>query len=70
MKTLKTPQQWSIFLRQYPELYAQAAITQVRLNQDAQALTLLQSYARIAGPATVVQQIGPMRKPSPQAVKA
>jgi tetratricopeptide (TPR) repeat protein len=57
MQTLKKPPQWSVFLRQYPELYAQAAILQVRQNQDDQGLALLQAYTRIAGPEAVMQQL-------------
>ena len=57
MKTLSTAQQWSTFLRQYSDLYAQTAITAVRLQQDSQARALLTNYARIAGPEDVVKQI-------------
>jgi tetratricopeptide (TPR) repeat protein len=49
LKTLSTPQQWSTFLHQYAELYAQAVITEVRLNEDEQARALLTSFVRIAG---------------------
>jgi tetratricopeptide (TPR) repeat protein len=48
LKTLSTPQLWSIFLRQYAELYAQAIINEVRRNADEQARELLISYVRIA----------------------
>src|SRR5205085_6175938 len=47
MRTMSIPQQWRTFLRQYAELYAQQAITLVRLQQDAQALTQAQSFADI-----------------------
>ncbi|OLC59899.1 MAG: hypothetical protein AUH89_05160 [Ktedonobacter sp. 13_1_40CM_4_52_4] len=57
MKTLSTPQQWSMFLRQYPQFYAQSAITLVRLNRDTEALVQLQSFAQIVGAATIVEQI-------------
>jgi hypothetical protein len=36
-------------LRQYAELYAQAVITEVRLNEDERARALLTSFVRIAG---------------------
>ncbi len=49
MKTLNTPEQWKIFLRQYTELYAQKAITLVRLEQENAAQACLQDFARIAG---------------------
>ena len=57
MQTLGTPQQWSMFLRQYAELYAQTAITDVRRNQDEQAHALLQSYSRIAGSAEITRHL-------------
>ena len=57
MQTLRTPQEWSMFLHQYPELYAQAAITEVRRKQDAQARALLTTFTRIAGNKEIVQQI-------------
>jgi len=41
--------QWRMFLRQYTELYAQAAITQLRRNQDDEALSTLTSFVRITG---------------------
>ena len=41
MNTLSTADQWSTFLHQYTELYAQTAITQVRRNQDSEALSTL-----------------------------
>jgi len=46
-----------MFLRQYTQFYAQAAITLVRLNRDAEALVQLQSFARVAGAGAIVQQI-------------
>jgi len=57
MNTLSTPQQWSMFLRQYADLYAQAAITQVQRHEDTQASTLLTSFVRIAGASEIVQRI-------------
>ncbi len=39
------------------ELYAQAAITEVRLNQDNQAYTTLSSFTRIAGRDAVKQHL-------------
>ncbi len=57
MRTMSIPQQWRTFLRQYAELYAQQAITLVRLQQDAQALTQAQSFADIAGRDAIAQQI-------------
>ncbi len=57
MQSLSTPQQWSMFLRQYAELYAQTAITDVRRDQDEQARTLLQNYARIAGGAELTRHL-------------
>ncbi|HXZ06026.1 MAG TPA: hypothetical protein VEH81_14425, partial [Ktedonobacteraceae bacterium] len=49
MNTLSSADQWSLFLHQYTELYAQTAITQVRRNQDNQALLTLSSFERITG---------------------
>ncbi|HLJ33180.1 MAG TPA: hypothetical protein VKU38_05995, partial [Ktedonobacteraceae bacterium] len=57
MNSLSTPQQWSMFLRQYAELYAQTAITDIRRNQDEQARTLLQNIARIAGPQALTRHL-------------
>jgi tetratricopeptide (TPR) repeat protein len=57
MGTLSTPQQWTIFLRQYADLYALAAITGVRRRQDEQARTILTSFVRIAGASGIVQRI-------------
>jgi tetratricopeptide (TPR) repeat protein len=57
MHTLSSPGQWSTFLHQYMELYTQAAITEVRLNQDNQAYTILSSFTRIAGRDAVKQQL-------------
>ncbi|MBV9709050.1 MAG: hypothetical protein JO125_16775, partial [Chloroflexi bacterium] len=57
MHSLSTPQQWSTFLRQYAELYAQTAITDARREQHEQARTLLQNFARIAGSTEVVQYL-------------
>ena len=44
-------------MRQYTELYAQAAITLVRQKQDAQARTLLQSFVQIAGSPEIGEHI-------------
>jgi tetratricopeptide (TPR) repeat protein len=57
MQSLSTPQQWTMFLRQYADLYAQTAITDVRRNQDEQARALLQNFVRVAGSAEVVRHI-------------
>jgi tetratricopeptide (TPR) repeat protein len=57
LKTLSTPQQWSIFLRQYAELYAQTIITEVRLNADEQAREILISFVRIAGLEPIEQYL-------------
>jgi len=57
MGTLTTPQQWTMFLRQYADLYALAAITEVRRRQDEQARTILTSFVRIAGASEIVQRI-------------
>jgi gamma-glutamyltranspeptidase len=57
MQSLSTPQQWSMFLRQYADLYAQTVITDVQRNQDEQARILLQNFVRIAGSAEVVRHI-------------
>ncbi len=57
MKTLSTPQQWSMFLSQYTELYVQTAVAYVRQNQDSQALTLLQTFTHIAGAGEARKQI-------------
>ncbi len=57
MHSLSTPQQWAMFLRQYAELYAQTAITDIRRNQDEQARTLLQNVARIAGPQALTRHL-------------
>jgi tetratricopeptide (TPR) repeat protein len=57
MRTLSAPQQWSRFLHQYTELYAQAAITLVQQKQDAQARTLLQSFVQIVGSPEIGQRI-------------
>src|SRR5260370_33121824 len=57
MHTLSSPEQWSTFLHQYTELYAQAAITEVRRNQDAQAHAILSSFIRIAGRSEIAQHI-------------
>ena len=57
MHTLRTPQQWSIFLHQYSEVYVQAAITDVRRNADEQAHRLLRNVAPIIGAADIIQRL-------------
>jgi len=57
MNTLSTPEQWSLFLNQYADLYAQAAITEARRNQDSKAKEILSSFARIAGNAAIAQHL-------------
>ena len=57
MHTLNAPDQWSIFLHQYAELYAQAAITEVRRNQESQASSILSSFSHIAGRDEIIQYI-------------
>jgi tetratricopeptide (TPR) repeat protein len=57
MHTLSTPQQWSVFLHQYVELYVQAAITDVRRNEDEQARMLLQNVTRIVGAKEIIQHL-------------
>ena len=57
MHTLSSPNQLSTFLHQYTELYAQAAITEVRRNHDSQAYSILSSFAHIAGRDAIKQQI-------------
>jgi hypothetical protein len=46
-----------MFLRQYADLYAQTAMTDVRRNQDQQAQALLHNFARIAGSAELARQL-------------
>ncbi len=65
MQSLDTPQQWSMFLRQYADLYAQTVITDVRRNQDEQAQVLLQNFVRIAGSTEVVRYIQAYEKAVP-----
>ena len=57
MNTLSSADQWSTFLHQYIELYAQAAITEVRRNQDSQALSTLSSFVRITGRDSIMQYL-------------
>ena len=57
MQRLSTPQQWSMFLRQYADLYAQTAVTDVRRNQDEQARALRQNFVRIAASAELERHI-------------
>ena len=49
MQSLASAQQWATFLRQYAQLYAETAITDVRSGADEQAYARLQAYVRIAG---------------------
>ena len=46
-----------MFLRQYTELYAQAAITQLRRNQDDEALSTLTSFVRITGRDSIMDYL-------------
>jgi tetratricopeptide (TPR) repeat protein len=55
MHSLSTAQQWTTFLRQYADLYAQTVITDVRRGQDEQARALLQNFVQIAGSAEIVR---------------
>ncbi|MEO8970424.1 MAG: tetratricopeptide repeat protein, partial [Ktedonobacteraceae bacterium] len=57
MNSLSAPQQWSMFLRQYAELYAQTAITDIQRNQDEQTRISLQSIARITGPQALTRHL-------------
>src|SRR5207247_1555878 len=57
MNTLSTADQWGMFLHQYTELYAQAAITEVRRNQDSEALSTLASFVRITGRDPIIQYL-------------
>ncbi|MBV9710940.1 MAG: tetratricopeptide repeat protein, partial [Ktedonobacteraceae bacterium] len=57
MNSISTPQQWSLFLRQYADLYAQTIVTDIRRNADEQARTLAQNFARIAGPKELLQNL-------------
>jgi vacuolar-type H+-ATPase catalytic subunit A/Vma1 len=49
MNSLSRPQEWSSFLQQYAELYAQTALTDVRLQQEEQARELIRNFVQIAG---------------------
>ena len=57
MNTMSTPQQWSLFLHQYADLYAQTIVTDIRRNADEQARSLAQNFARIAGPKELLQNL-------------
>src|SRR5450755_2401267 len=57
MNSIASAQQWTLFLRQYAELYAQTAVTDIRLNRDEQARALLKNFARIAGTAELLQSL-------------
>jgi len=57
MNTLSSAEQWSTFLHQYTELYAETAITQLRRNQDSQALSTLSSFVRITGRDTIMHYL-------------
>ena len=56
LHTLSTPQAWGTFLRQYADLYAQSAITDLRSGNDQQALSLSQNFARVAGASELQQR--------------
>jgi len=57
LHSISSTTQWPHFLRQYAELYAQAAITDIQRGQFEQARTLLQSFVGIAGKTELLQQI-------------
>ncbi len=57
MNTIGLPQQWSLFLQQYADLYAQTAITDIRQKHDEQARTLLHNFARIAGSGALQKRL-------------
>ena len=57
MNTVSSPERWGTFLRQYAEQYAQTVITDIRLQQDAQAHMLLQNFIRIAGKADIEKHL-------------
>ncbi len=57
MNSISTPQQWSMFLRQYSDLYAQTIVTDIRLNQDEQARSVAQNFTRIAGSKELLQNL-------------
>jgi hypothetical protein len=49
MNSLNKAEQWSTFLNQYAQLYAQTAVTDVRRAHDEEAQALLQNFVKIAG---------------------
>jgi hypothetical protein len=57
MRSLNTPKQRSMFLCQYAGLYAQTAITDVQRNQDEQARSALQHFARISCGAELARHL-------------
>ena len=57
MITLSTADQKSTFLRQYTELYAQTAITEMRRNQESEARSTITSFVRIAGREPIIDYL-------------
>ena len=57
MNTLSSAEQWSTFLHQYTELYAETAITQLRRNLDSQALSTIASFVRIIGREPIIDYL-------------
>ena len=57
MNSLSSVDQWSTFLHQYTELYAQTAITEVIRNQDSEAISTLSSFVRITGRDPIMQYL-------------
>jgi len=57
MNTLSTADQWSTFLNQFTELYAQTAITEVRRNQESEALSTIASFVRIIGREPIIDYL-------------
>jgi tetratricopeptide (TPR) repeat protein len=57
MKTISSPERWGTFLRQYAEQYTETIITDIRLQQDTQARTLIQHFVPIAGKADIEKHL-------------
>ena len=57
MRTLNTPQQWTTFILQYTDLYALAAVTELRRRQETRARAVLTSFVRVAGASAIVQRL-------------
>jgi tetratricopeptide (TPR) repeat protein len=57
MNTLSKPEHWSLFLRQYVDLYALTALTDVRQDHDKQARILVENFARIAGSQGIIEHL-------------